>query len=129
MRSLTILATSFEGIAKPILSIEASEYEDDIFEELIPITLPYLLMRGPPEFPELIAASVWRRLSDSSFTEIFLSLPETTPVVTVFLRSKPRGLPIAITDSPSWRASLSPNSAAVRSSASILRTARSLLVS
>ena len=27
--------------------------------ELIPITLPWLSMRGPPELPGLIAASVW----------------------------------------------------------------------
>ena len=82
-------------------------------------------MSGPPELPELIAVSVWIRFIHLSLIVILRSRPDIIPPVTVFLRSKPRGLPIAITDSPSWRESLSPNSAGVRPLSSILSTARS----
>ena len=47
-------------MANPRPSIVASdeEYDEDIFIELIPITCPLSFTRGPPEFPEFIAASV-----------------------------------------------------------------------
>ena len=86
-------------------------------------------MSGPPELPELIAASVWRRFIALSLIVISRFLPEMIPLVTVSISSNPSGLPIATTDSPSFRLSLSPNSAAVSSSASILRTAISQSVS
>ena len=82
-------------------------------------------MRGPPELPELIAASVWMSVISVSLIEMFLLRPDIIPPVTVFIRSNPRGLPIAVTVSPRRSESLSPNSAAVSPFASIFRTARS----
>ena len=33
----------------------------EAIELLIPITSPFMLTSGPPEFPGLMAASVWRK--------------------------------------------------------------------
>ena len=77
---------------------------------LIPTTSPAVFRSGPPEFPKLMAASVWMRLSNERLaSERFAKrpLPETTPTVTVF--SKPSGSPIAITQSPTRRRSESPS--------------------
>lgn len=51
--------TSLAGIANPIPSTALPEALDcDILLELIPITCPSILIKAPPEFPGLIAASV-----------------------------------------------------------------------
>ena len=68
---------------------------------LIPMTSPAASISGPPELPGLIAASVWitsvirKPLTSAG---IWRCLAETTPVVSV--RSRPKGLPIATTGSP-----------------------------
>ena len=52
-------------------------------------------------------------------------LAETIPAVTVWLKLAEKGLPTAITHSPTLNASESPNSRSVRPRASICSTARS----
>ena len=100
----------------------------------MPIPWPYSLMSGPPELPGLMAASVWMTsmLMDSplsSVTEMVRSRPETHPWVVEPARFNPAGLPMATTFSPTWSWSESPSSEAVRFSASIFSTARSVVVS
>ena len=68
--------------------------------ELMPITWPLASMRGPPELPGLIAASVWITLSIVKPFGAWICRwsAETIPAVTV--RSSPNGLPIATTGLP-----------------------------
>ena len=65
---------------------------------LIPITWPAALTSGPPELPELIAASVWMR-SRSVPCSVSMSRPsaETIPWVTVIPPSRASALPMATT--------------------------------
>src|SRR5216683_2266207 len=94
---------------------------------LMPTTSPLRLNIGPPELPRLIEASVWMK---SSYGPCWMSRAraETMPAVTV--PPRPKGLPIASTQSPTFMTSLSPNGTAV-SGLSVLtrRRARSVLVS
>ena len=91
-----------------------------------------MLNRPPPELPGLTEASIWIR--DMVLVELvpwmvtlrFRAL--TMPLVTV-PPSSPSGLPTASTLSPTARLSLLPTVAGVRSVASILRTATSLVSS
>ena len=53
---MTIDLTVFEGIAKPTPSLPPDSLS---IWALTPITLPSRSSSGPPEFPWLIAASVW----------------------------------------------------------------------
>ena len=64
------------------------------------MTSPLALISGPPEFPGLIAASVWITsvIEKPSGASIWRCRAETMPLVTV--RSSPKGLPIATTGSP-----------------------------
>ncbi|GMA70033.1 hypothetical protein GCM10025879_12790 [Leuconostoc litchii] len=55
---LTISTTWLDGIAKPIPSTVVPEEDVDSFIELIPTICPAKLIKGPPELPGLIAASV-----------------------------------------------------------------------
>ena len=68
--------------------------------DVIPITRPAASSSGPPELPGLIAASVW--ITWSMEKPLGASMrrcrADTTPVVRV--RSRPKGLPIAIVGSP-----------------------------
>src|SRR5256885_8572526 len=68
--------------------------------ELIPTTRPCWSSSGPPELPGLMAASVWIVWSIEKLLGAWISRPsaDTMPVVTV--SSKPNGLPIATTGSP-----------------------------
>ena len=68
--------------------------------ELIPITLPVASMSGPPELPGLIGASVCSTSSISKLLGAWIVrwTAEMTPVVRV--RSRPKGLPIAMAGSP-----------------------------
>jgi hypothetical protein len=76
---------------------------------LTPITLPWVLMSGPPEFPGLIAASVcmiFGILNDDpipgfcSFPFDGKSLPKPLTIPTVIEPESPNGFPIATTVSP-----------------------------
>ena len=102
------------------------------FIELIPITWPAMLTSGPPELPELMAASVWITVVA---TELSLALTvrlvaEMIPLVTVLAYSEPIGDPIAIT---SWPAAMSlelPKVATVVTLAALIfKTARSVVSS
>mmetsp|Transcript_2689 Transcript_2689/g.3605 ORF Transcript_2689/g.3605 Transcript_2689/m.3605 type:complete len:214 (-) Transcript_2689:398-1039(-) len=68
-----------------------------------PIKRPDESIRGPPEFPGLIAASVWMQFLITRPPNPSTSLPnaDTTPVVTVL--SKPNGFPIAKADWPTCK--------------------------
>mmetsp|Transcript_67030 Transcript_67030/g.151509 ORF Transcript_67030/g.151509 Transcript_67030/m.151509 type:complete len:304 (-) Transcript_67030:175-1086(-) len=78
---------------------------------LTPTTSPNSLIKGPPLFPGLIAASVWMRvplrLIPASILSTLLDEALHTPKVTVF--SSPKGDPIAITQSPASSESESPS--------------------
>ncbi len=105
----TILATVFDGIAKPT---PANSPVSDEIALLTPITLPCISNRGPPEFPGLIAASVWIISGIEKPISWFGSSRPTwliMPFVMELLKAK--GFPIAITccptssweELPSWR--------------------------
>ena len=67
----------------------------------MPITSPAELDSGPPEFPGLMAASVWMRCSRRSFSaSIVRSMADTMPRVTVGPPGRARALPMATTSSP-----------------------------
>ena len=67
---------------------------------LMPITLPDESISGPPELPSLMAASVWMPFEIvEPFGDCRLrSVAETMPEVRE--KSKPSGLPMATTGSP-----------------------------
>ena len=90
---------------------------------LMPTTAPRLSRSGPPELPGLIDASVW---TNSSYGPLPMnrSLALTIPVVTVW--SRPNGLPIAITGSPTCSRSESPRGSTARAEESIFSKARSV---
>ena len=96
----------------------------------MPTTSPRRLRSGPPEFPGLIAASVWstpRIVSENeapSPAVMVRARPETTPTETV-LRNSPRALPIAIAVWPSRKESESPKETVGRFAPSILMSAMS----
>ena len=77
--------------------------------ELMPTTRPRPSISGPPELPGLIAASVWITLSIVKLLGdwIWRWRAETIPAVTV--RSRPNGLPIATTGSPTFTCEESPS--------------------
>ena len=73
----------------------------------MPISSPSAFSSGPPELPGLIEASVCRKPWNTRSSERSeRSTAESTPVVTVF--ESPKGLPIAITGSPTRRSDEAP---------------------
>ena len=73
----------------------------------MPTTCPAILIKGPPEFPGLIAASVCIAVISQSYspspsvsTGTVLPIPEIIPDVTDEAKSVPRGEPIAMAGSP-----------------------------
>ncbi|OPZ57555.1 MAG: hypothetical protein BWY88_01172 [Synergistetes bacterium ADurb.Bin520] len=91
---------------------------------LIPTTLPERSSKGPPLLPGLMAASVWRNpWKFTSFARMLRFFAEMTP--TVMVCSRPKGLPMAATHSPTSSLSESPRERTGRSLASIFTTARS----
>ena len=95
---------------------------------LMPMTSPATFTSGPPEFPKLIAASVWIRFSNERVTferPGARPLPEMTPTVTVL--SNWSGSPIAMTHSPTRIRSESPRGSVGKGFVpSIFRSARSV---
>ena len=84
----TTAVTVSMGIAKP------TPAEVPVFVKmavLTPMTLPLLSSRGPPEFPGLMAASVWMppAMTPPVWLEMTRLRPDTAPVVRVW--SKPNG--------------------------------------
>src|SRR5213593_1139573 len=72
---------------------------------LMPTTWPRPLISGPPLLPGLIEASVWMKSSYGP-SPITRPVALTMPVVTVC--SRPNGLPIAMTGSPTFSAADAP---------------------
>ena len=66
---------------------------------LIPTTSPWVFIRGPPLLPGLIGVSVCIK---SSYGVAPSDLPLALTIPTVTVRSSPKGLPIAITQSPGF---------------------------
>ncbi len=97
-----------DGMAKPMFCAGAFPVLDEATAVSIPTTCPAESTSGPPEFPELIAASVWimfRNVSpappDASPACTVRPVAETMPDVTVGVPAdNPRALPMAITASP-----------------------------
>ena len=87
------------------------------------MTSPRIFTSGPPEFPGLIAVSVWKNSTWLSFMAR-LSLALIIPWLT--LSSRPKGFPIAITIWPTRTLSESPIGNGVRFSRSIFNTAKSI---
>ena len=96
---------------------------------LMPMTCPCILMSGPPELPEFSAAFVCSSVIVRPSKARSLLMAEMMPSVIVPRSWVPKGSPMATTASPTCSASESPNSAGVKPSASIFRTARSLVSS
>src|SRR5438309_7151596 len=92
---------------------------------LLPMSAPRPLTSAPPEFPGLIAASVWIKSSYSAMPTLARPTALTIPIVTVWLR--PKGLPMASTYSPTWSLSESAQGMTGRSLASTWMTAMSVL--
>ena len=74
----------------------------------MPIKRPLMSISAPPEFPGLIAASVWMKKFRSLMPTAVRAWAETMPLVTVW--PTPNGLPIASTRSPTCTVSESRNS-------------------
>ena len=127
-----IFTTSLLGMAKPIPSTLISELSvevEAILLELIPMTWPAIFTNGPPEFPGLIAASVWMALilTPLVLSEIGRSTEEMIPEVTEFAYWEPSGEPMAIAGSPTFNTEESPKVAVSSTfSEEILITAKSV---
>src|ERR1039457_4530028 len=124
---------SLTGIAKPIPMLplwedEPVEDPSEAMAELIPTSWPAGLTRAPPLLPGLIAALVWialvttgsvvgawpRGSVEGSVVVVTGRLRALTmPVVTV--PARPRGLPTAMTWSPTFKVAASPRAMAFRS--------------
>src|SRR5258707_747635 len=102
-RSRRIALAALIGSAKPI------EFASSEMKVLMPTTAPHRSTSGPPEFPGLIGASVWIIGCSARPGRMRLS-PLTMPRVIVC--SRPIGLPIATTSSPTRSADESPSRAA-----------------
>ena len=89
----------------------------------MPINSPFVLMSAPPELPGLIDASVWMKSSYGP-SPITRPLALMMPVVTVC--SRPYGLPIAMTDSPTSSRAESPRGTTGSPLASTFRSTRSV---
>ena len=88
------------GTAKPMPTLPWLPLPPVAIWELMPITFPVASMSGPPEFPGLIGASVCSTSSISKLLGAWIVrwTAEMTPVVRV--RSRPKGLPMAMAGSP-----------------------------
>ena len=125
----TTSRTVFDGTAKPMPTLPC-ELPAVAICELTPMTRPVSSSSGPPELPGLIGASVWMTWSIEKPLGALIErpMPETMPSVAV--RSRPKGLPMAIAVSPTWtwRESANCSGLALRGALpeSIFTTARSL---
>ena len=124
LRKLNTVSTF---MANPMFWMGLSELST-ILSVLIPTRCPCSFTNGPPLLPGLIAASVWtssRRLAGSDRNA------DMRPPVTVTESPKaaPSGKPSATTLLPTWRVRTSAKGTAGNSRPSILRIARSILIS
>src|SRR5438552_10300262 len=142
------LVTGVQTCALPIFSLAtlmgtAKPTPDDCWGPLVmimvlmPMTSPRVLSSGPPELPGLIDASVWIMSTAVPRTPRVRPRPlyETTPTVTLGPPTwpsahKPKGLPMAITHSPTSAWSELPRFRIVKGSlGSILMSATSVRAS
>ena len=93
---------------------------------LMPTSSPWVLTSAPPELPALMAASVWMKLS-TPLAPRERALAEMIPAVTVLL--SPKGLPTAMTHSPTFTLSLLAIGRVGRFLPSTLMRARSVVLS
>ena len=96
--------------------------------ELTPITSPRASSSGPPELPWFSAASVWMTWSIVKPFGAVSGRCSALTIPAVIERSRPNGLPMATTGSPTWIRSELPSTSGVsaRERASIFSTATSL---
>src|SRR5262245_22395158 len=96
--------------------------------ELTPITWPAALNSGPPELPWLIAASVWIASLIVNLFSAWICRWSALTIPLVTVSSRPNGLPIATTGSPTCTFDESPNETGCSTDdgASTLITARSV---
>ena len=97
----------------------------EAIELLIPMTSPFMLTSGPPEFPGLIAASVWRKSWFSTSCSSSMCRPRALMIPWLTEWVRPKGLPRARTQVPTAASSLLPSRAAGRSSRPSSSTAMS----
>ena len=76
---------------------------------LTPMTWPRALSSGPPELPWLIGASVWMTWSMVKRFGAVMRRCSALTIPDVTVRSRPNGLPIATTGSPTWTLSELPS--------------------
>jgi hypothetical protein len=102
------------GTAKPDADVRVAAVVAVAICELMPMTRPWASISGPPELPGLIAESVWTTWSmvNPLGPLILRCSAETIPAVIV--RSRPNGLPIATTGSPTCSAPERPGPAVQR---------------
>ena len=103
-------------MAKPMFWAPVPSLEVPATAVFMPMTWSAVSIRGPPEFPGLMAASVWIRFC--RFSEVVPEPPavtdrpraETMPCVTVGVpAASPSALPMATTASPTWVLAELPN--------------------
>ena len=87
--------------------------------ELIPSTRPPASSSGPPELPELIAASVWIAPDVRKPVSDWMSRSSAEITPTDSERSSPNGEPIAATGAPTTRSSTSASSSGLSSRPSV----------
>src|SRR4051812_139328 len=116
--------TAFEGTAKPTPSLPPESLSIWL---LTPTTSPDMLRSGPPELPWLIAASVWMTPGIVNLLTELISRFRALTIPAVTVSSRPNGLPIATTPSPTSSADESPRASgcSLPEGASTLITARS----
>ena len=66
----------------------------------MPTSSPSSPTSAPPELPGLMAASVW--MKSSSLSRLMPERPSALTIPEVTVCCRPKGLPIAITKSPTW---------------------------
>src|SRR5205085_9303378 len=125
MISLAIRTSVLEGVANPTPEFDPWPWEFWLLVSIWsarPITWPEALSSGPPEFPGLIAASVWIAFGIVNWfgAEIVRPVADTIPAVSEFGRLN--GLPIATTLSPTWTLLESPHVRGCSSEAGTLLT-------
>ena len=109
-------------MAKPMFCAGALPVLDEATAVFIPTTCPAESTSGPPEFPELMAASVWIMFWRVSPVPPLASpactvrpVAEMMPEVTVGVPAeRPSALPMAMTASPTWSLVESPKVTAWR---------------
>ena len=118
--SEAIFSALSDGMQKPSPSVVPEAY----FAVTIPTTFPPESNAGPPEFPELTAASIWNMVIGFPSVFIFLSSALTTPLVSENV-SSPRGFPITVMSSPTVISEDFPNVTGLSPVLSIFSTAMS----